>query len=272
MPAVLAFNTQEVRLWNDLQPQTSKVVGLPETYVAPPRLPVGLNSLDMQMGTNLRVNAYNDTVDQQKFTTHVETWGDTTLFSAGTNTLVLKPASIDILSGEFKAVTTKTSDRITFERSFVTTPKVVVFLKSFDTGGGGSTRVKAYTSDVDRTGFTIHVETWADTNLYAAVAGWVAYPEDRSNIYSGTVNTMDVRPWQNPQTQTSQEINFHGYAFQKKPNVFVALNFIDISTQANLRITAYVDNVKTDGLTWHVDSWADTKLWAAGISYIALDE
>ncbi|KAG8896886.1 hypothetical protein FRC00_005112 [Tulasnella sp. 408] len=164
----------------------------------------------------------------------------------------------------------QTSRRINFERPFVTKPKVVVFIKQFDCGSGTSTRLKVFPSDIDEKGFTMHIETWADTILYSATAGWVAYPEDKDYIFSGTANTMDVRPWQNPQAETSKAITFQGTQFCKTPSVFVALNWIDISTESNLRVKARVTNVTGQGCTWHMDSWADTKLWSAGMSYIAL--
>ncbi|KAG9023051.1 hypothetical protein FS837_006031, partial [Tulasnella sp. UAMH 9824] len=216
MSAVSSFNTQEVHLWNNPQQKTSKTLNYPQTYVAPPRLVVGLNSLDMQSGTNLRVRAYDDGADSLKYNAHLDTWADTTLYSAGIDTLILKPANLDILTGQFSTEEDhpwnepklQTSRRINFERPFVTPPKVVVFLKSFDTGSGTSTRLRTYTSDVDAKGFTIHIDTWSDTTLYSAIAGWVAYPEDKDYIYSGTANTMDVRPWQDPQTQTHKDISF----------------------------------------------------------------
>ncbi|KAG8915317.1 hypothetical protein FRC00_005762 [Tulasnella sp. 408] len=279
MSAVSYFNTQEVHLWNNPQQQTSKTLNYPQTYVAPPRLVVGLNSLDMQSGTNLRVRAYDDGADSAKYTAHIDTWADTTLYSGSIDSLIVKPANLDILTGQFSTEEDhpwnepklQTSRRINFERPFVTPPVVLVFLKSFDTGSGTSTRVRAYTSDVDAKGFTIHIDTWSDTILYSAIAGWVAYPEDKDYIYGGTASTMDVRPWQDAQAQTHKDISFQRVSFWKKPTVFLALNSIDISTEANLRVRAYVDNVTTGGLTWHIDSWADTKLWSGGISYIAFN-
>ncbi|KAG8899634.1 hypothetical protein FRC00_001193, partial [Tulasnella sp. 408] len=65
MAAVSSFNTQDVRLWNKPQPQTSKTINFPQTYVATPRLASGINMLDMQCGTNLRVRTFNDQVDPQ---------------------------------------------------------------------------------------------------------------------------------------------------------------------------------------------------------------
>ncbi|KAG8899631.1 hypothetical protein FRC00_001190 [Tulasnella sp. 408] len=278
MSTILPFNTQDVRLWNNPQPETSKTINFPQTYVAAPRLASGINMLDMQCGTNLRVRTLVDQVDRQKFTAHANTWADTTLYSCGMDTLVMKPANLDMLSGQFSTEEdhpwnqpkAQTSRRINFERPFVTKPKVVCFIKQFDTGSGTSTRLKVFHSDIDEKGFTMHIETWADTILYSATAGWVAYPEDKDYIFSGTANTMDVRPWQNPQAETSKAITFQGTQFCKTPSVFVALNWIDISTEANLRVKARVTNVTGQGCTWHMDSWADTKLWSAGMSYIAL--
>ncbi|KAG8896888.1 hypothetical protein FRC00_005114, partial [Tulasnella sp. 408] len=137
MSAVSSFNTQDVRLWNNPQTQTSKTINFPQTYVATPRLAWGINMLDMKCGTNLRVRTYNDQVDPQKYTAHADTWADTTLYSAGIHTLVLKPANLDILTGQFSTEEdhpwnqpkAQTSRRINFERPFVTPPKVVVFLK-----------------------------------------------------------------------------------------------------------------------------------------------
>ncbi|KAG9025085.1 hypothetical protein FS837_005096 [Tulasnella sp. UAMH 9824] len=276
MSAVSSFNTQDVRLWNNPQAQTSKAIDFAQTYVSTPRLVSGITMLDMQKDTNLRVRAFSDQVDKQRYTCHADTWADTTLYSCGVDTL---PANLDILTGQFSTEEDhpwnqpkpETSRPINFERPFVTPPKVVVFLNSFDTGSGTSTRVKTYPSNIDAKGFPIHIDTWADTILYSAKAGWVAYPEDKDYIVSGTVNTMDVRPWQNPQAQTSKTITFGGTPFLKKPTVFTALNFIDISREANLRIRCFVDKVDGTGLTWHIDSWADTKLWAGGMSYICFN-
>ncbi|KAG8922238.1 hypothetical protein FRC01_014289 [Tulasnella sp. 417] len=248
-----------------------------ENYVAPPRVVIGLNRLDMQRGTNLRVETYVDGIDRQTFTAHADTWGDTTLYAAGMDALILKPADLDILSGEFNTrddhpwtrPQQETSHRINFERPFLSPPKVVVFLKSFDTGSGSSTRVLTYASDIDAKGFTIHVDTWADTTLYTAIAGWVAYPEDKDYFYSGTAHTKDIRPWHKPQLETQSRAHFRGAQFLKKPTIFMAFNYIDVSTHSNLRIKAYADNVSTEGMTWHIDGWADTTLWAGGVSYIA---
>ncbi|KAG8906770.1 hypothetical protein FRC00_012336, partial [Tulasnella sp. 408] len=118
-------------------------------------------------------------------------------------------------------------------RPFLTPPIVVVWLRKFATRSDTSTRIRTYASDVDVRGFTVHIDTWADTTLWTAAAFWLAYPEDKDHIYSGTANTMDVRSWQNPQAKTREYINFQGTRFWKTPTVFTALNWIDISVVNN---------------------------------------
>ncbi|KAG9025084.1 hypothetical protein FS837_005095 [Tulasnella sp. UAMH 9824] len=220
---------------------------------------------------------YCDRVSNQVYDAHADTWGDSTLHSAVLSILVLKPSNLDILTGEFSTEQdhpssqpkSETSRRINFERPFVTPPKVVVFLKAFHTGSGSSNRVKTYTSDVDAKGFNIHIDTWGDPILYSATAGRVAYPEDRDNICSGTVNTLDVRPWNKPSAQTFRSITFQGPPLFKKPNVFMALNYIDISAERNLRVRTFMEGPNETGFRWHIHSWDDTTLWAAGANYIA---
>ncbi|KAG8916748.1 hypothetical protein FRC01_002891, partial [Tulasnella sp. 417] len=261
MSAVITVDTRKDHGWTNLKAKNSMTFNFPETYVAPPRVIIGLSQVDMKHGTNLRVKVYADCVDRQTFTGHADTWSDTTLYSAGMNALILKPGNLDILSGEFDTrdghpwdePRRQISRHITFERPFLTPPKVVVFLKLFDTGSGSSTRVRTHASNIDTKGFTIHIATWADTTLHGAIAGWVAYPEDRDYIYSSTAHTKEVRPWDKPQLETQNRAQFRGAKFLKKPTIFMALNCIDISTKSNLRIEAYADNVSTEGMTWHIN-------------------
>ncbi|KAG8898423.1 hypothetical protein FRC01_010922, partial [Tulasnella sp. 417] len=277
MLAVITVDTREDHGWTDPKAQTSMTFNFPETYAEPPRVVIGLSQVDMKNGTNLRVKVYADRIDRKTFTAHADAWADTTLYSAGMNALIMKPGRHDILSGEFdtrddhpwNSPQRETTRRINFQRPFTTPPKVVVFLKSFDTGSGSSTRVNTHASKIDATGFTIRIFTWHDTTLYTAIAGWVAYPRDEEYIYSGTVATTEVRSWSNPQLKTQNRAQFRGAKFLKKPTIFMALNYIDVSTRSNLRIEANADNVSAEGMTWHIDGWADTTVWAAGASYIA---
>jgi len=126
-------------------------------------------------------------------------------------------------------------------------------------------------TDIDEKGFTLNIETWDDTILYAAGVGWIAYPEDRTHIFSISVNTGEIGLRDEPQTQHSKDISFGDVEFWKNPSVFVALNMFDLGCGHDFRLEAFVDQVTQQGLTWHLDSRSDTVLYSAGASIIAVN-
>jgi hypothetical protein len=282
MSAVGKYNTEETRAWNAPTAETHKTIDFSKPFVAPPGLPLGLNTLDIDKGHNIRVKSYTSDITKTNFVAHVDSWADTVLYSAGVSWLDLAPGDLEYQTGLFSttddhpwnAPQALTSRRINFARPFVTPPKVISYLHSLDMANTANWRVKTTVSDIDAKGFTIHVDTWGDTVLYLGGAAWIAYPEDRPFVYSGTANIQDVRAWNAPAQANSKAIDFGNPnpPFWKTPSVFVALNSIDIDKKANLRIRAYVDNVSTNGLTWHIDSWGDTVLYSAGISYLCVED
>lgn len=276
MSTVSQFDTQSVRLWNQPRPDTFAEVKYPRPFVAPPRLPHGLRQLDIDSGANIRAKATIENIKKESAVYHITSWADTKLYSGIVDSLNLSPANLEILTGEhmrnvLSDPNSPKSVRIDFERPFVTPPKVVVFFNYIDLDHTKNWRLNTTATNIDTKGFTLTIDTWSDTTLYAAQACWVAYPEDREHIFSASVNTQEVRPWNQPQSQQSKAITFSNVEFWKTPNVFLGLNQFDFDCKANLRVNAYVDNVTTSGLTWHIDSWSDTVLYSAGVTIIAVN-
>jgi hypothetical protein len=276
MSTISQFDTQSVRLWNKPQPDTHAVVQFPRKFVAPPRLPHGFRQLDIDCNANIRAKSTIDNVRDESADYHITSWADTTLYSGIVDSLNLAPANLEFLTGEHMRnlladPKAPSAVRINFERPFVTPPKVAVFFNLVDLDKSKGWRLKTTATNIDAKGFTLNIETWADTKLYAAQAAWVAYPEDREHIFSASVNTMDVRPWDKPQPTQSKPITFGNVEFWKTPNVFMAINQFDFKNEHNLRVRAYADNITTGGLTWHIDSWADTILYSTGVTIIAVN-
>lgn len=273
-----SWNTQDVRPWSPPQPVTTKNITFAKPFVAPPRLPHGLNSLDIDKNANIRVVAKAENITKEGFKASLDAWGDTKLYSAGYSWLELAPGYLEYQAGEFSTQDDhpwdkpqlKTSRRINFDRPFITPPKVIVFLKQLDMDKNKNWRVITNVSDIDANGFTIHIDTWGDSILYSATAGWIAYPGDRPYIFSGTANTQDVRPWNKPQLLNSKAIGFDGVQFWRTPSIFLALYSLDFDHTANLRVKASADNVTPNGLTWHLDSWGDSIFYSAGVSILAV--
>jgi hypothetical protein len=232
--------------------------------------------LDIDRKANIRVRSQIQNIQNDSATYHISSWADTTLYSGISNSLNLAPANLEILCGEhtrnlLSDPHAPKSVRVNFERPFVTPPKVLPFFNLIDLDKSKNWRLKTTATEIDTKGFTLSIETWSDTILYSATAAWIAYPEDREHIFSTSVSTSDVRPWNEPQLKQGKAIKFCNVEFWKTPNVFVALNQIDIDCKANLRISASVDAVSTTGLTWNIDAWADTVLYSASASIIAVN-
>lgn len=88
-------------------------------------------------------------------------------------------------------------------------------------------------------------------------------------IDSGTWNTMNVRDWRHPIPGTQGRVLF-SKKFTSIPTVTVAMSSADVSKDHNLRVSVYATDVDLEGFTAHADSWADTKLYSCGISWMAI--
>ncbi|KAG9313600.1 hypothetical protein JVU11DRAFT_5930 [Chiua virens] len=126
-------------------------------------------------------------------------------------------------------------------------PRSSYSLTYIDLERGRDWRLNVSASDIDTSGFTLHIETWGNTLLHGVTACWIAYPEDRPHIFSTSVNTMEIRPVTQPQHQQSKQITFDPATFWTTPSVFVALNYLNVDCTRNLRVKAYVDGASVSG-------------------------
>ncbi|KAG8214924.1 hypothetical protein J3R82DRAFT_10111 [Butyriboletus roseoflavus] len=252
MPILREFDTELVRPWYKPTADTCATLRFPRPFVAPPRLPHGLRRLAVGCNANIRVKSTLQDTTESRTDCHITTWRDTTLYVGAAHVFSLAPSDLDFLTGEhMRHRSDPSSVHVSFERTFVTPPKVVVFFNYIDLGKSHNWRLKTIATDID--------------------VCWIAYPEDREHIFSASLNTMDLRPPDQPGLTQSRRVTFHDVEFWKDPAVFIALNYIDIDNKTNLRINSYVDDVSRTGLVLHIDSWDDTILYAAGVSLIAFN-
>jgi hypothetical protein len=131
-------------------------------------------------------------------------------------------------------------------------------------------RVKVYAKDVRHFGFTLHYDSWDESLLHGVGTLWVAYPADKPGICSGTVSTEDQRPADEPQRYNSGWAGFGEDIFQNTPRVMLGVNSLNFECGRNLRLRVGAENVSPYGMTWHANTWDDSILYSAGISYIAM--
>jgi hypothetical protein len=274
------YSTSEQRNWFPPVARNVKQVTFWPSHSSAPKVAVGLTELDISNATNIRISAYADRITMANMSVHLDTWSDTSLYSAGSTWLEDRQEEFEVQVGDFSTQElhpwnqpTKTNaKRINFPRAFSSTPTVLVWLKGFDMAKNFNWRVKAYPSDISTSGFTIHIDTWADTILYSAEASWIAFTDsgDSAKIYGGTGDTQQYRNWSPAQLTNGAKIDFPAKMFDRLPKtLLLAVNRLDIDCRRNLRFKAYADTISEAGFKWHVDAWADTLCYGAGISFVA---
>jgi hypothetical protein len=87
----------------------------------------------------------------------------------------------------------------------------------------------------------------------------------------GAWSTNSVRHWNPPRQSTEGRVNFVK-TFKSVPTVITSINAADVANSANFRVKVYATAVDLNGFTVCAESWADTKLYSCGVSWIAFGE
>ncbi|KAJ3960111.1 hypothetical protein N0V92_003215 [Colletotrichum tropicale] len=271
------FSTMDIRTWEKPQPVDSKLLYYHQKYRSVPQIPVGITSLDANKGANIRIAAEASDATQERFKASLRSWADTTIYSASLTYLEVDPKRFNYLqTGVYNTTETrpwnqpqaKQSKRIEFAKPFADPPRVVTWLQALDMDRNKNWRVKVHATDVDSKGFTIHIDSWADSILYSAGATWLAYPANQPEVTSGRFSTSDIRAWNSPRAENSSTFNFPK-AFSKQPKVIMAIDELDYDCQSNLRVRLSTSSVTNTGMTWHLQSWFDSKMYTSGASFFA---
>lgn len=148
-------------------------------------------------------------------------------------------------------------------------PQLPMGLTSLDIDQKANIRIRAFSSDVTQEKFKASLESWADTVLYSASLTWLECSNSRFDyLQTGTYNTQETRPWNNPQLTQSARINF-AKPFSSPPKVVTSLQELDMDRSRTWRIRVYATDVDTHGFTVHADSWANSILYSAGVTWLA---
>ena len=123
-------------------------------------------------------------IDVNRFTLHIETWGNTVLccaracwiaypehiYSTSVNTMDLKVGTLTNPQSQ------KESQDIMFGSvSFWKNPSVFVKLNFLDIDCKANPHLKAYVDGVSTTGLVCHIDSWGDTVVYGAGVSIIAF-------------------------------------------------------------------------------------------------
>ncbi|KAF0636019.1 hypothetical protein FPSE5266_20341 [Fusarium pseudograminearum] len=127
-----------------------------------------------------------------------------------------------------RKATENASIHVTFAKPFAKTPKVAVWFTEIIQPKGHRS-LKTYVADVSPTGMRINIETWAGREFDNARVAYLAYPDGSDAIKGGVSYFVPKEDW--------RDTEWPGGAFKKEPNVFTAINYIDIGlSQSTLDI------------------------------------
>ncbi|KAG8995394.1 hypothetical protein FRB94_009185 [Tulasnella sp. JGI-2019a] len=161
-------------------------------------LPIGLNYLGVDSRANLRVRAYADNPVASSAIIRIATWGDIILNSGGYTWFEVgkndRAFQYGIVSTMRLDQSKEIFQEILFEKAFAEPPKVISWLNLIDIDRNYNCCIYTDVRNVNRTGFTLHIATCADTIVHAVSTTWIAHPTNRSNITSGSYLTGDFRP------------------------------------------------------------------------------
>ena len=234
-----------------------------------PQVMLGLNTLDIGNSSdyNLSINSYVDNMSVNKFTIHLDASGDSKLYNAGVSWLKLSANNPNLQCGMFNTTdfgATRESGnvyaRIEFAHHFLKQPIVFAGLTGFGNIDNG--KIELSTSNIDCHGFDIHNKSKGITKLWSTKATWIAFPSDRSDIFTGELRGEDIRGWHGSLYLAS--------SFYRTPIIFTALTKFDFQRKRTCSIMVKTRATKT-GLNWEIATWADTKLHLVPAAYLLID-
>jgi len=130
----------------------------------------------MDKSHNWRVTAYASDINAESFVIHLDSWGDTTLYS-GAVSWIAYPADKENSFGGFVDTSmqkdtgpkTENGGRVEFPKGmFDKEPTVLLAIKSFNFDHEHNLRFKVEAGDISKDGFQWKVNSWADSVCYGA--------------------------------------------------------------------------------------------------------
>lgn len=253
---------------------TTVMLSTRDRHSPPPKIAVGLTSLNIEAGSNIRVSASTQAPERTNVIIHLDSWFDTNLEAAGC-TWIETPHGSFFQVGNFNTMETRlwtapepeTETDVTFGSPFTTTPTVVAWINWIDADKKHDISIKAYATHVTLTGFTIHVDTWGDCILYSGGVSWIAYPTGSPGICSGVIET--TRDEGDPHYEQTGTIAFPDGEFDSSPKSLIAVTSIDFAQGRDVNFDVMVDTVNSDKLDWRIKSSIKSMCRGIDATYLA---
>lgn len=161
-----------------------------------------------------------------------------------------------------------TSSSIVFSKCYMQPPQVVLWWKDLFLEGTHNRSVRAYTTNISRSAFTLHIDSLRDQNLYGATVSWIAFPADMAGVETGYFETQGSTG--DPTLRTGS-FEFKQGRFTAPPRVVAGINRFQSGRLQDVHIELKTFDVTKEGMKWRFDSRHDTNIDCAGASFIAIE-
>lgn len=146
-------------------------------------------------------------------------------------------------------------------------PPIVIGLTSLDISKASDIRVFANIRKATTEEFKVSLESWDDTKLYSASMTFLEMSPAFSYIQTGVYSARE--DWSKaPQQKYSKRIKFER-PFDSPPKVVTWLQSLHMDKNRHWRVRVYATNIDATGFTIHADTWEDSILYSAGVTWLA---
>lgn len=159
---------------------------------------------------------------------------------------------------------------VTFAHPYAKPPTVLLWLTGFQMFLDNPWRLKTFATDVTEKGFTIHINTWRDTEMLSAGVAWVAYPTGDTEVHSARLETQPPGSWKHPSTyrESWQKPNCGGGMNRR----LMVVDSIEVSQRGKLSLMLYFHSTRnTISFKWGLKADpANVLLYSLGANYMLL--
>lgn len=252
-------------------------------YPEPPEVVLGLRELNADGGNTLRIQTWAEKIQADKFCINLHTWMESIIYTSECTWLAVATDDRNFQCGQFStkelwdwyAPQSETSRRIEFRHAYASKPQVIIWICGIDMSNQNHWRLRTHATDITATGFTIRVDTWADTVLYSGEVCWFAFPTGIEGLCVGSYSTMEAvsfpQPDGNGQVSFKKTVRFGKNKFSTVPRILLGINMFDIPCENDFRVRASVESATTTEMTLQICLQSGTRTSpVAEISYVVL--
>ncbi|OJJ35931.1 hypothetical protein ASPWEDRAFT_134451 [Aspergillus wentii DTO 134E9] len=155
-----------------------------------------------------------------------------------------------------------------YHEKYASPPPLILGLNHLDMSGQHNARVQLAALDQGKEKFSARIRTWGDSVLNSAGMTWLEAGPKFDFLQQGTVELKDMSRWPINKGSSWKWIWFPR-RFKTTPKVVPFIQSFDLDQKTGWRFKVYASRIRTNGCYIYVQSWDNTKIADAKVSWLA---